>query len=165
MNPDETGLPSGHGSFTQGPGPACLELARLQWLLVVEGRRAWTTLSTAVLAGVGLALQSRAPAGLTSPLGLVLALTALTCCLLWLHVQRRMRQVERQIRLQAPDAGLQPAYSPVDFSMNPAALISALSSSPSAEAVAAVELPTGSRRPLPWPPLNAWLPPERAPRA
>jgi hypothetical protein len=147
VNPNETGLLG----CTASPA---LELARLQWLLVVQGRRAWTTLSSAVLAGVGLALQSRAPAGLTSPLGLVFALAALTCCLLWLFVQHGIRQVERQIKREASEAA--PSH------LSP---ISVLSSSPSDEAAGALERQTGSRSPLPWPPLGAWLPPERAPRA
>jgi hypothetical protein len=75
-----------------------LELARLQWRLVVQGRHAWTALSVAVLAAMGLALQSRTPAGAASPLGTVFALAALTCCAIWLLAQRSSRVLEAQIK-------------------------------------------------------------------
>jgi len=82
VNPDETGL----------------ELAQLQWQLVVQGRRAWTALSTAVLAATVLALQSRTSAGAASPLGLSFALAVLACCGIWLSTQRSIRLLELKIK-------------------------------------------------------------------
>jgi hypothetical protein len=75
-----------------------INIAELNWEMVVLSRRSWTALSVAIMALMGWALFLKAQGRLTSPWGWSFVLVAGISGTLWIQMQHSMSQIRRKIQ-------------------------------------------------------------------